>query len=258
MCTELCQPVALVTHGNAWLHADRSDAPPELLRSSPLFQFVASLHFEVAGQEIGTETAAWFRYLKREQASGLRLILGPYPAWVTSALRDGREWAIQVTYPRWWEIWKGWWHSDQSLKAWRITYSALRLDKPLSENTPRLKAAAAALMIAAAAAEQVSRKMGSDPFTKMLIATQQALESSAPEPDWFAGMLPSVPHNPQARQLLVAAEKAWVFGGMGSWLDRSYYLGAATQEEFNTVHQQLWDAVVSAVAAATNAYLPHE
>ena len=97
--------------------------------------------------------------------------------------------------------------------------------------------------------------MGAETFTQLFVVTQQALESASAEPDWFVGVLPAVPHNRLARRVLLAVVNGWVFGGMGSWLDRGPDFGAATKEEFDTVTSQLWGAVISAVAVATNAYL---
>ena len=53
----------------------------------------------------------------------------------------------------------------------------------------------------------------------------------------------------EARQLLATASHAWVFGGMGSWND----VALTDDERYKPVTAELFEAVLEAVVAATNA-----
>ncbi|HZQ34317.1 MAG TPA: hypothetical protein VFD32_00175 [Dehalococcoidia bacterium] len=234
-----------------------SEAPPELTRSSSHFiQYIASVRFLRNGQELSMGTAGWFGYLRRERASRLQFIFGPPPEpFGVRAFANANKWAIQVTCPDRWEVWNPRWVFDPVRRAWNVTYSAHELGQPYPAESDSLETTAANLKAAARDAEQVSRKMGAEPITKLFAVTQQALESQLLEPDWFVAMLPPFPHNPLARRMLCAVAKGWVFGGMGSWLDRGPDYGAASRAEYESTTSRLWDAVLSAVAVATNAYL---
>jgi hypothetical protein len=66
-----------------------------------------------------------------------------------------------------------------------------------------------------------------------------------------ADIAPSAVVPLEAKQLLAAAEIGWVFGGMGSWND----LGFPGDEgkEYETLSDRLFDLMVEAICAATNA-----
>jgi hypothetical protein len=55
----------------------------------------------------------------------------------------------------------------------------------------------------------------------------------------------------EARQLLSACERAWVFGGMGSWNDLGFREGDL-QRRYDQVTPSLYEAVVGGIAAAVN------
>ena len=58
-------------------------------------------------------------------------------------------------------------------------------------------------------------------------------------PDWYA----------EARRVLAAARRAWVFGGMGWWNDVSFE-DDALLKDYESVSVDLYSAVVDAIAAA--------
>lgn len=157
-------------------------------------------------------------------------------------------------YPDRIEAWNRVESFDRALTKWHIRYDGRDLAQHYPVVTASVEAIAETMRVAAHNAELVSRKMGTEPFTRLFVAMQEALESPSPEPAWFGGLLPNAPHNPLAHRLLHAVARGWVFGGMGSWLDQGTDFGAATMEEYDLVTSRLWDAVVSAVAVAANAY----
>ncbi|MBO1740800.1 hypothetical protein JNB50_18965 [Leifsonia sp. TF02-11] len=83
---------------------------------------------------------------------------------------------------------------------------------------------------------------------------------------WFTealGLLdapePAIPYNPdlapeglplESRQLLAAAVKSWVFGGMGSWNDLAYS-DAARGAEYDQRTDELYRSVLAALIAVT-------
>lgn len=55
----------------------------------------------------------------------------------------------------------------------------------------------------------------------------------------------------EAKQLLAAAQAAWVFGGMGSWNDLGF--DGNDQQEYNELSDKLFSLLNQAVSNATNA-----
>lgn len=81
-------------------------------------------------------------------------------------------------------------------------------------------------------------------------AAHDNLQSADPHVPYEGMVVPE--HFPlAARQLLAAATRAYVFGGMGSWNDHSF-VGAA-QHEFARLTSQLFEAVRMACIVAANA-----
>ncbi len=71
--------------------------------------------------------------------------------------------------------------------------------------------------------------------------------------DYYPDVLPLTGYTEPARRLLSACEKAWVFGGMGSWND----VGFETPEleaRYRSLTPELFSAVLFGVAAAVNSF----
>jgi hypothetical protein len=78
------------------------------------------------------------------------------------------------------------------------------------------------------------------------------LSSPDPVPPQYPDLLPPSGYPLRARQLLAAAGRGWVFGGMGSWND----LRPDDGELYEGVTQAYFDAVMNSVVAATNSAPP--
>lgn len=56
----------------------------------------------------------------------------------------------------------------------------------------------------------------------------------------------------EATQVIAAAAKAWVFGGMGNWSDN--YYGKEYDEEHRRVTKALFDVVCKALICGVNSF----
>ena len=254
MFTELTQCIALIGYGNPWLHSDQQSITS--LRSSlagTVLEGAGVTKFLLAGAPVAASASEWFEYLRSIQAIRLRLVLGPFPDSVASVFRSAREWAVQVDLERGASVWKAWWEKAQGRgEPWRITYSGLFLAAPLPLTDLALSEAEGGLRSAIEAAKGFATKTGRDRFVELLarISTEPVDRQAGPDP--FSGILPPASTNPEARRLLALADRAFIFGGMGSWNDFGSPDGAL-QREFLSVTSLLWRAFLTAVATATNA-----
>ena len=64
---------------------------------------------------------------------------------------------------------------------------------------------------------------------------------------------PSEQHLHHQRQLVAAADRGWVFGGLGAWNDRSFE-DEQEQTTFERISTTLLHALIVAVASGANAY----
>jgi hypothetical protein len=60
--------------------------------------------------------------------------------------------------------------------------------------------------------------------------------------------------NQWGHQVLVAAERAWVFGGMLSWNDPEPWV-PQLESAHKAASDELWDAELDVLVAATNSYV---
>jgi hypothetical protein len=85
-------------------------------------------------------------------------------------------------------------------------------------------------------------------FTEAL----ELLDSPAPVPPYHGDILPRIGYPLCARQLMAAAIRGWVFGGMGSWND----LSPPNTAEYERVTAAFFSASISAVCASAEAFDP--
>lgn len=230
---EIAQLVALVAHGNAFL-ADGAGPAPELFPAHTTFRFVADLHFS----DIEASTAGWFARLRDRGARRLWLI-GP-----TKIAAEGRR-----------EVWVPVWRVKDAhapdQRVWSVTYRRTWSLRRPAPGTPVVDAARG-LERALVAAEDFAR---TDSYLTMFA------DSFVEARDSLAAFDPEIPYHPdlvppswdvRARQLLAAAARAWVFGGMGSWND-VYFEYDSTGKTYAAVSDELYSALTTAIAAAANA-----
>ncbi|MGH6881755.1 hypothetical protein [Hypericibacter sp.] len=157
------------------------------------------------------------------------------------------------------DLWEARWavgdRKDPAQKIWTATYGRVATGFDLTEETQREPAAVRADLAATltdiakfADAQQL------DNFAESFRMAVERLASTTPlEGGWFEKLDDKDGLDIPARQLLGAAEAAWVFGAMGSWNDLSFK--DETGEIYNDLSNRLFALVNEATVAATNASL---
>lgn len=141
----LAQVVALVSHGNAWLHG-LADAAARLNRDHPTFKHVRSVTFRHVAQprRRTRSVAGWFRALARDGALRLWVLTEepgsrPHPSGAPAhqlvAFADAGGWAIGVERPDRDEIWTAAWKVVRG-GVWEILYEGAGLDEPIASVGP--------------------------------------------------------------------------------------------------------------------------
>ena len=257
---ELAQLVALTAHGNAALHGPGTAV--ELATTNSTFRFVNDVQFAFPGSPPAHHCLAWWAGLRLR---GIRRLLltrsrprstmagfsehhqvafaGGLAAGIL-ALGDGagERWAArwEVTQPR-----------NRNQQIWTVSYvgqSATDIDNPSTTLSTAVPELARALEGIRDFAIRENLEFWIPWFTEAL----ELLSSPDPSPPHHPDLLPTTGYSLASRQILSAATRGWVFGGMGSWND----LTPGDQTGYDGITETYFEAVMKAVVAAVNAFQP--
>lgn len=267
MTGPIAQIVAITCHGNGFLQGIKVDG---FFPGNSTFSFCdrvafASLRKTVTGGMEETEIAGapeeWFGMITTAGSRGLRLSRTRRNA---SSLSDrmtagftggGGTWLIEVILPGnrsgfWiprWELWNG---DAPDRRIWRVTYTLVyegvteEHDTHHRHTIPRMKEALREIY-------SFSTEHNCKGFSQSFADALDSLESGGARLHGYhrdlapAGCLPD-----QALGMLDACQRAWVFGGMGSWNDLGFR--GDHQREYERVTEQLFESLCLAICDAAN------
>lgn len=261
---ELAQAVALVAHCRAGLSAQQ---PLAMNLSHSTFKFVGNLDFEreiprllraPAYESVGTEPAEWYEYLVGSGARSVSLVVervgGRLADHVAVAFAGGGGWGIAVVHKDRKSLWRARWTTGKSRapddRIWSVLYREFGAGA-LPGGRKSVGSASKRLARVLADAAAFARDANLDFWLGWFDSAQEKLRVDEPTFEYHPDMLPPFIYTDDARRLLSACERAWVFGGMGSWNDLGF-VEADLQRRYDTITLELYDAVLDGITAATN------
>ena len=264
----IAQIVALTCHGNAFLQGvDVGEFFPK--NSTCVFcdrvTFVTvkkSFIGKPKEKEVAKTPEEWFRFLRNSGALGLRLSRTPQNG---SNISDrisagfvggGGTWSMEVLLPNnrsqfWIARWEVWNQDAPEQRIWLVTYGRVSEGATTQSKAADLQDTRKTLTEALREIHAFSTKQKLEGFTQCFADALDTLESGRKNLHGYhkdlapAGYLP-VP----AKTILDASQKAWVFGGMGSWNDMGF--DGYDQKEYERVSEQLFRMVNQAISEAAN------
>lgn len=261
---ELAQVAALVAHARVALS---SRSPFSLDLSNSTFKFVRDLTFdqelrrflrEPLFRQIGSTPAQWYEYLVRSDARSVALT--PRPSGgvladhVAVAFAGGGSWGIGVVEDGRNKIWRAHWHvgnpNAPDRRIWSVHYREFEGERPPSEGIT-VATAHAKLARILTDAEDFAREAKLAPWPDLFAAAHHKLGAEAPTFEYHPDILPSSMYTNNARRLFAACERAWVFGGMGSWNDLVFREGEL-QRRYDAITGELYTAVLDGIVASVN------
>lgn len=263
---ELAQIIFLVAHGNWYLNSSNR-AGIDLPESSS-FQFVTSVKFcryksstDTQGLEVATSVSDWFEFLRSNKATRLWNIALEWqrqevPEYVAASFSGGVPTAIQADLPHGFERWVPQWKTGgPSKKPWFVEYRGLMVPDTRALSVQKLGALKDQLRHAILQADDFSKKndMGPGFWSISFTNALKLLDSPHLDAHFYSDILPASGFSLEARQLLASAASAFVFGGMGSWNDMGFS-EPDTQNEYNRVTQELYEAVKLGLIMASNSF----
>lgn len=264
----IAQLVALTCYGNAFLQG--VDVGEFFPRNSTCI-FCDRVTFVTVGKsflgkpkekEIAKAPEEWFKFLKAAGAVGVRLARAPQhdprisDRMAAGFVGGGGTWSMEVLLPHnrsqfWvarWEVWNR--HAPEH-RIWRVTYGRISEGATAKSQPDNLQSAATRLRQALRDIHAFSMKQDCGGFTRCFADALDTLDSGGKNlHGYHKDLVPSGHLSDQARALLDACQKAWVFGGMGSWNDMGF--DGEDQKEYERVTEQLFQAVNETISAAAN------
>lgn len=264
----IAQIVALTSWGNARLRGAAAALPDDHIA----LQYCESVRFVDLGGEapnwIETPWAddphQWFAQLAREHVTSLHLWHHSPGAEQVGDTRvaermlvgfvgGGGRWLIEARKGRHSDYWEGKWElgdrSRKDHKIWRVSYGRISAGAAQSE-APAESVEGLVAELGKCLAE-IASFARSQEYYQFADAFDAGLAALSTPPDAETGLLlpPSAPA--QARQLVAAVERAWVFGGMGSWNDIGF--DGEDQRRYESLSEQLYQLLNRATLMAANA-----
>lgn len=254
---ELAQLAALAAHGNASFAGEAA----ELFPTHSTFRFVNRVRF-IGPAEDALGCVAWWRDLKDRGIGRLHMVRMPpvkrfpgisehHDVAFAGGLAAGIL-ALSDGQPK--EVWTGKWQvtepKHQTQAIWTVDYhgrNATSLtDIPAS---PHMAEARNALADALKRIRAFAATQELESWTPWFDQALALLASPAPVPPTHPDLLPDRGYQLLARQILAAAVRGWVFGGMGSWNDADL-----PDPAYESVTRQYFEAVMNGVTAAVNSF----
>lgn len=225
---ELAQTIALIAHGNAYLHG--GTARPILEPANSTFQYVSHVKFSLLSDghvaDIAGNIADWLAWLRSRGVRRLHLRTaqhrGPLPGHIAVSFAGGGRWTIVADGSDGIGHWTPEWafHSDDAARPWTVRYVGRTAVQGTSFAPPvALDAAREDLERSLIAAEELARAISTDDWREWFEAARRQLSSESPRARYHDDALPRSGYSLACRQVFAAAVGAWVFGGMGSWND---------------------------------------
>jgi hypothetical protein len=270
--TSIAQAAALTIFGNGVLsgHKTQDFKTQGFWPASSVFAFCRHVRFADYDAAASPPTESpfaddpvqWISRLKDKGTLALRLHHVPRndpkisDRMSSGFVGGGGRWLIESMDAELSDIWEAAWRigdkEDPARKIWDVTYyrvQAGRAHVPLQ--TIDLVALRNELNSTLSGIEAFATRQELNYFAGAFRKARDILDSNDPLADTYHSDLVSDPAmSIEARQLLGAAQTAWVFGGMGSWNDVSF--DADHQHEYDELSERLFALSIQAVCGAVN------
>ena len=267
----VAQIVALTCHGNAIL-CGHGTAP--FFPNNSTCRFCERVSFVTLdktwlGKTKELDTAQtpdqWFALLKSSGAWGIRLSRAPQGlSWLSDRMSaglvdGGGTWTLEVLFPdqkseRWVAGWQVTNPQAPDQRIWRVTYRRGSRSRTRPLPPVDLSDLAAELHASLEATADFSARKSLDTFTKAFDEAMDTLSTKGQVRHGYHQDL--APHGflrYDEAMLLDACQRAWVFGGMGSWNDLGFE--GDDQKLYERLSDRLFRAVNEAIeAAATSTF----
>lgn len=245
MVGDLAQIVSLASFGNLLLADPTSSSAIHLLNEHCLSGLVRFMEFLREGNVVADHPSDWILYLSERQAQRLQMTVlmgrSELPDHIAASF-GGIASGLQVDFKNHSELWlaKSLPKADE---GWTVIFCCFPLQQSdlASVPVPTLQQAAVQLRQALRHSRDYAVRYRLSFFAELFSDIDTMLDQNDLP---MSERLPERGYCYDAHRLIQAAERAWVFGGMGSWND------CADEESLS----MLYEAVVNSILSAANSF----
>lgn len=262
MTGQLAQMISLITFYNSKQKPTPNFSEFESFKSSKFVNFIQikpKLFFFYREVELADSPEKWFDYLKSSGCIELKLyknFMAESADHRTASFVDGgQSFFIEAIYEKHSDIWVSRWNTNdnESDRIWEVTYGLvvkksvrLKHEDKLNEYRDKLRNKLIEI------SQFASNVKNLDDWCATFDTAAQLLDEPNPADVYALKIIApnSVPL--EALQLLAAASKSNVFGGMGSWNDIGYFDSDDIQSQYNLLSAELFDLINESIITAIN------
>jgi hypothetical protein len=264
----IAQIVALTCYGNAFLQGvEVGEFFPKISTCTfcDRVTFVSiekSFLRKLQEKEVATTPQEWFRFLKSTGAFGIRLSMRPHndpnisDRMAAGFVGGGGTWSMEVLLPKnrsefWIARWEVLNQDAPEQRIWRVSYGRVSQKATTNSQIDDLQRTVARLTQTLREIHLFSAKQDCEGFTQCFADALDTLDSGGKNlHGYHKDLAPGGHLSDQALTILDACQKAWVFGGMGSWNDMGF--DGEDQKEYERVSEQLFQTLNRAISEAAN------
>ncbi|HUF72485.1 MAG TPA: hypothetical protein VMR74_06265 [Gammaproteobacteria bacterium] len=148
----------------------------------------------------------------------------------------------------WSEAWHVWDENAPGQRIWRVSYTLEAMESREIHANRNLAIVKASFRESLEEVLRFSERHTEGVVTSRFTEALAALDDSEADVEYQEDIAMPGQLNPDAKSLLKAASRAWVFGGMGSWNDMAFR--EPVQTEYENVSDTLFDVVHEAIEAS--------
>ncbi|WP_412468250.1 hypothetical protein [Pedobacter sp. KLB.chiD] len=272
MVGTLAQLIAMVGYGNQCIENPRSH--PNFFKQNSTFQYCNQVFFTAEKRKtffpstkittVAENPLEWYTYLSHEGCQALRLYYEGSESSSNNAdyqmagmVGGGGTWGIETIYPKYSDMWYAGWKVTKEPggdnRIWSVEYRKVEYKIQLRNLQLELETRRKLLSGTLLAITDFANRIGRENYVSVFLKALETLNDPNPEASFYhPDLLPELVYNLEERQLLFAASRAWVFGGMGSWNDMVMDDGEL-DKEYQHLSSALYSAINQAIIAALNA-----
>jgi len=267
MTGELAQLINLITQYNS------AKTESDLFNDNSTYQYCNILKFVYFKKkffggykeiEIASSTIEWFKFLRKDKVDKLLLVFRSDNSMdsdhkLAGMVGGGGNWFIEAKHSDFSDFWQPKWEvkpnkKENDKRIWNITYG-LTIPKQKHFNHPEydIKTQREKLYnILTEIADFAASNENTNGWEKIFNNAKSALDEINPNIEYHKDLVPSGSLPIENLQLLIAASKSFVFGGMGSWNDIGWFEHEELTKKYDELSAELYRIMNESIIAAVN------